>query len=88
MASSDDTPTLDLRDATDLYVALVAGVCTVGLTLALEFGVGVEVPFVYRLAPLVPYFGYVFTRGAGLSARAWMALIGVVTLGAFGFFAL
>ncbi|ELK50784.1 hypothetical protein D320_16385, partial [Haloferax sp. BAB-2207] len=28
----------------------------------------------------------VFSRGAALSARTWMALIAVVTLGTFGFF--
>jgi hypothetical protein len=86
MASSDDA-TLDLRDFSDVYVALVAGFCTVGLTLALEYGVSVSVPFVYRLTPLVPYFGYVFSRGAGLSVRAWSALVAAVTLGTFGFFA-
>ncbi|KAB1196156.1 MULTISPECIES: hypothetical protein [Haloferax] len=87
MASSDAAAAMDLRDRSDLYVALVAGLCTVGLTLALEYGAGVEVSFVYRLSPLVPYFAFVFTRGAALSTRAWMALVAAVTLGTFGFFA-
>ncbi|ELZ81456.1 hypothetical protein KU306_13270 [Haloferax larsenii] len=86
MASSDDTSALELRDATDLHVALVAGVCTVGLTLALKYGAGVEVSFVYRLSPLAPYFAYVFSRGAGLGGRTWMGLIVAITLGTFGFF--
>ncbi|WP_416839817.1 hypothetical protein [Haloferax sp. DFSO52] len=87
MASSDAAETMDFRDRTDLYVALLAGACTVGLTLALEYGVGADVSFVYRLSPLVPYFAYVFSRGAALSTRAWMAVIAAVTLGTFGFFA-
>ncbi|KAB1194153.1 hypothetical protein GJR96_12215 [Haloferax sp. MBLA0076] len=86
MASSDASA-FESLDYSDVTVALVAGLCTVGLTLALELGVGVDVSFVYRLVPLVPYFGYVFTRGAGLSVRAWSALIAAVTLGTFGFFA-
>ncbi|WP_411963550.1 hypothetical protein [Haloferax sp. YSMS24] len=87
MASSDAGAAMDLRDRSDLYVALVAGLCTVGLTLALEYGAGVDVSFVYRLSPLVPYFVYVFSRGVGLSARGWIGLIVAVTLGTFGFFA-
>jgi hypothetical protein len=86
MASSDAT-SFDSLDFSDLKVAVVAVVCTVGLTLALAYGVGVEVSFVYRLTPLVPYFGYVFTRGAGLSPRAWSALVVAVTLGTFALFA-
>ncbi|AFK19429.1 hypothetical protein E6P09_11640 [Haloferax mediterranei ATCC 33500] len=87
MASPDDAATHDLRDFTDVKVALVAGLCTVVLTLALKYGANVEVSLVYRLSPLAPYFAYVFSRGAALSARVWMALIAVVTLGTFGFFA-
>ncbi|ELZ95400.1 MULTISPECIES: hypothetical protein [Haloferax] len=86
MASPDDAATEQFRDLTDVKVALVAGLCTVALTLSLEYGVGIEVPFVYRLSPLAPYFAYVFSRGAALSARTWMALTAVVTLGTFGFF--
>ncbi|ELZ70464.1 hypothetical protein C5B91_06600 [Haloferax sp. Atlit-10N] len=88
MASSDDDATAEFRDLTDVKVALVAGLCTVALTLSLKYGAGIEVPFVYRLSPLAPYFAYVFSRGAALSARTWMSLIAAVTLGTFGFFAL
>ncbi|ELZ98782.1 hypothetical protein C440_00460 [Haloferax mucosum ATCC BAA-1512] len=87
MASTDDTAAHDLRDLTDVKVALAAGLCTVGLTLALKYGAGVDVSFVYRLSPLAPYFAYVFTRGAALSVRVWVGLIVAVTLGTFGFFA-
>ncbi|CQR49863.1 MULTISPECIES: hypothetical protein [Haloferax] len=87
MASSDDAATDEFRDITDVKVALVAGLCAVALTLSLEYGAGIEVPFVYRLSPLVPYFAYVFSRGAALSARTWMALTAVVTLATFGYFA-
>ncbi|WP_410764499.1 hypothetical protein [Haloferax sp. DFSO60] len=88
MASSDDAPDLSLRSSSDLKVALVAAACTVGLTLALQYGVGADVPLIYRLSPLAPYFVFVFTRGAALSERAWQLLIFAVSLVTLGVFAL
>jgi hypothetical protein len=68
----------------DLLVALVAAACTVGLTLSLRFGVGIRPPLTLRLAPMVPYFGYLFSKRSGplstLSPLDWIGGTVVVTL--------
>lgn len=80
--SEESAPTLAPTD--DLKLALVAAGCTVGLTLALQFGLGRDVSFLVRLAPLVPYFAHIFTRRLDLGAldtvRNWSALTVAVTI--------
>ena len=88
---TDDTPDEadgGLGAATDdLQVAAVAAACTVGLTLALRYGVGREVPFVYRIVPLAPYFLSLFVGRAVPddldTPRSWSALTVAVTLATF-----
>ncbi|WP_380676670.1 hypothetical protein [Salinigranum sp. GCM10025319] len=74
----------------DLLVAVVAAACTVALTLALRFGVGLQAPLLPRLSPLVPYFGYLFSKRSGplstLPTRAWIGATVVVTLLTFVYF--
>jgi hypothetical protein len=74
----------------DLVVALVAAACTVGLTLSLRFGAGVRPPLLPRLSPMVPYFGYLFSKRSGplstLSPLDWMGATVVVTLLTFVYF--
>jgi len=71
----------------DLRVAAVAAACTVGLTLALRYGVGRDVAFSYRLLPLGPYFLSLFVDRlplGGLDApRSWSALTLAVTAALF-----
>jgi hypothetical protein len=68
----------------DLLVALVAAGCTVGLTLSLRFGAGLRPPLLPRLSPMVPYFGYLFSKRGGplstLSTLGWIGATVVVTL--------
>jgi hypothetical protein len=73
----------------DLLVALVAAACTVVLTLSLRFGMGLRPPLAPRLAPLVPYFGYLFSKRSkplsALSALDWIGATVVVTLATFAY---
>jgi hypothetical protein len=68
----------------DLLVAVAAAACTVALTLALRFGAGLNPPLLPRLSPLVPYFGYLFSKRSGplstFSALEWIGVTVVVTL--------
>jgi hypothetical protein len=91
--STDEAETAagDLGAATDdLRVAAVAAACTVGLTLALRYGVGRDVAFVYRLLPLGPYFLSLFADRLPLDGldtpRNWSALTVAVTVGLFVYF--
>ncbi|SFR68974.1 hypothetical protein [Halogeometricum limi] len=81
--SDDSTAELPVPD--DLKLAAVAAACTVGLTLALEYGLSRDVSFLVRLVPLVPYFVYLFSRpvrsGKLDSVRNWSVLTVSVTLG-------
>ena len=74
----------------DLLVAVAAALCTVALTLSLRFGVGLRPPLLPRLSPLVPYFGYLFSKRSGplstLSALDWIGATVVVTLLTFVYF--
>ncbi|SFG79337.1 hypothetical protein SAMN04488063_2962 [Halopelagius inordinatus] len=84
-----EAATLDVPD--DAYVAAVAAVSTIALTLAFEYGVGADPPFLSRLAPLGPYFLSVFARGVDLgpvdTVRVWSLLTAAVTLSVFLFYA-
>jgi hypothetical protein len=68
----------------DLLVAVAAAACTVVLTLSLRFGAGLQPPLLPRLSPLVPYFGYLFSKRSGplstLSTLDWIGATVVVTL--------
>jgi len=74
----------------DLLVALVAATCTVALTLSLRYGAGLRPPLLLRLAPMVPYFGYLFSKRSGplstLSPRSWIGATVAVTLATFASF--
>jgi len=79
---------MDIPDAVvaDLRVAAVAAGCTVALTLALQYGLGVAVSPLLRLSPVAVYFGYLFlgkgsTGSAFENPRLWMLLTVVVTVG-------
>ncbi len=92
-AATDDSGAAadDLGVATDdLRVAAVAAACTVGLTLALRYGVGRDVAFTYRLLPLGPYFASLFADRIPLGGldtpRTWSALTVVVTAVLFAYF--
>jgi len=84
--AADTDPASDGFDAAtdDLRIAAVAAACTVGLTLALRYGVGRDVAFVYRLLPLGPYFLSLFAGRLPLGGldtpRTWSVLTAVVTL--------
>jgi len=72
--------------ATDLRVAAVAAGCTVALSLALRYGLGVSASPLLRLSPVAVYFGYLFlgkgsTGSAFENSRLWMVLTVVVTVG-------
>lgn len=74
----------------DLLVALAAALCTVALTLSLRFGAGISPPLVFRLSPLLPYFGYLFSKRSkplsALSPLDWIGATVVVTLTTFVYF--
>ncbi|AZH25232.1 hypothetical protein [Haloplanus aerogenes] len=79
---------MDIPDAVaaDLRVAAVAAGCTVALTLALRYGLGVAVSPLLRLSPVAVYFGYLFlgkgsTGSAFENPRLWMLLTVAVTVG-------
>jgi len=76
--------------AADIRVAAVAAGCTVALTLALEYGLGVAASPLLRLSPVAVYFGYLFlgkgsTGSAFENPRLWMLLTVAVTVGAAGY---
>ncbi|MFB6090734.1 MAG: hypothetical protein ABEJ97_06705 [Halobellus sp.] len=92
-ADADDTTDLPedaLAGAQDLRVAAVAAACTIALTLGLRYGLGRELPFVWRLVPLGPYFLSLFADrlvpGGLDTARNWSLLTVAVTLVAFAYF--
>jgi hypothetical protein len=72
--------------AADLRVAAVAAGCTVALSLALRYGLGVSVSPLLRLSPIAVYFGYLFL-GKGSTGSSfenpglWMLLTVVVAVG-------
>ena len=74
----------------DLVVALVAAACTIALTLSLRYGFGLRPTLLPRLSPMVPYFGYLFSKRSGplstIPTRSWIALTVAVTLGTFAYF--
>ncbi|WP_129115693.1 hypothetical protein [Halegenticoccus tardaugens] len=80
----DAAAELDITD--DLLVAGVAAGCTIALTAALKYGLGLDASLVARLAPLYVYFLYVFSRKGGPYGRydtpaAWSVLLVAVTAG-------
>jgi hypothetical protein len=90
---ADDDGNTGLSGATDdLRVAVVAAACTIGLTLALRYGVGREVAFAYRLLPLAPYFVSLFAGRVlpdGLDTpRTWSVLTAGLTTALFVYFGL
>jgi hypothetical protein len=75
----------------DLRVAAVAAVCTVALTLVLQFVFSLEVAVLPRLSPLFVYFGYLFfgkgdTGSAVERPLVWEALTVLVTLGTLAYY--
>lgn len=82
---------MDLSDARqDLGVAAAAALGAVALTVGLDLLGGVAVPTPARVAPLVVYFAYVFTRKGGPyssfdTPRNWTVLVVVVTVAAGGY---
>jgi len=83
-SDSDASPDAELPGTDDLRVAAVAAACTVGLTLALQYGLGREVSLVWRLLPLGPYFLSLFTKRLPLgeidTPRNWSLLTVAVTI--------
>lgn len=89
----DSTTETELSIPDDVWVALVAAVCTVGLSLVIRFVLGQSTSLLVRLVPIFPYFVYLFVKknadsGPLSSLWTWVALIVVVTLGILGFVAL
>ena len=77
----------------DLRVAAVAAVCTVALTLVLQFVFTLDVSVLPRLSPLFVYFGYLFfgkghTGSVVERPRLWEALTVLTTLGTLAYFLL
>lgn len=86
----DSTTDAGLSIPDDVWVALVAAGCTVGLSLALRFVFDQSAGFLLRLTPLWLYFGYLFVGtnadgGPLTRVRTWVVLIVVATLGALGY---
>jgi hypothetical protein len=84
-------PTGDVR--ADLLVAGVAAVATVGLTVALRFGVEPSVPAVPRLSPLGVYLLYLVLGKGETGSRAedprlWAGLSVLAAAVTFGYYAL
>ncbi|MFC7137086.1 hypothetical protein [Halobaculum litoreum] len=79
---------MDLDDAReDLTVAGAAAAGALVLTVGVDLLVGIAVSTPLRLAPLVVYFAYLFSRkggpyGAVDTARNWIVLVVLVTLAA------
>jgi hypothetical protein len=82
---------MDLSDARqDLGVAAAAALGAVALTVGLDLLGGVAVSTPARVAPLVVYFAYLFTRKGGPygsldTPRNWTVLVVVVTVAAGGY---
>lgn len=82
---------MDLSDAReDLGVAAAAALGAVALTVGLDLIAGVPVSTPARVAPLVVYFAYLFTRKGGPygsfdTPRNWAVLVVVVTVAAAGY---
>ncbi|WP_238993896.1 hypothetical protein [Halobellus captivus] len=88
--AQDARSAAELPGTDDLRVAAVAAACTVGLTLLLQYGAGREVPLLWRLLPLAPYFLSLFTKRVDLGGfdtpRNWSLLTIGVTLATFLYF--
>ncbi|MXR40906.1 hypothetical protein GRX01_06075 [Halobaculum sp. WSA2] len=82
---------MDLSDAReDLGVAAAAALGALALTLGVDLLAGVPVSTPVRLAPVVVYFAYLFTRKGGPygsldTPRNWTVLVVVVTVVAAGY---
>ena len=80
---------MDLEDAwADATVAAAVAVCTIAVTLVLEYVVAVEANPLLRMSPLSVYFVYLFTHKGlpeGLDQpRSWIALTVAVSIGVLG----
>jgi hypothetical protein len=89
----DSTTDTDLSIPDDVWVALVAAACTVGLSLILRFVLDQSASILVRLVPIFPYFIYLFVKknaedGPLSSLWTWAALIVALTLGVLGYVAL
>ena len=76
----------------DAVVAAVAAGCTVAFTLLTVYALDADVGVAVRMAPIVPYFAYLFTRQADLppafdSPRNWSLLTVAVTLALLAYYA-
>jgi hypothetical protein len=76
----------------DLLVAAAATVCTIALTLGVEFGLGRSIPIPSRIVPIVAYIAYLFVRkrevsGALGDVRTWIGLVVAATAVTFVFYA-
>ncbi|MFC6785903.1 hypothetical protein [Halobaculum halobium] len=82
---------MDLSDAReDLAVAGAAAVGAIALTLGLDLIAGIPVSTPARIAPVVVYFAYLFTRKGGPygsfdTPRTWTILVVAVTVAAGGY---
>jgi hypothetical protein len=86
----DSTPDAELSVPDDVWVALAAAACTVGLSLVLRFVFGQSVGFLVRLTPLWLYFAYLFVgknadSGPLAEVRTWLVVIVATTLGVLGY---
>ena len=77
---------MDLEDAwADATVAAAVAVCTVAVTVVLEYLLAIETNALLRISPLSIYFIYLFTHNRlpeGLDQpRNWIALTVVVGIG-------
>lgn len=79
---------MDFSDVSDdLLVAVVAAVGALVLAVGLDALAGVPTSTPVRLAPIVAYFAYLFTRKGGPYAavdtpRNWAILVALVTVAA------
>lgn len=78
------------RAREDVFVAAVAALGTVAVTLAVRFGGLADPGLLLRLAPLFVYFLYLFTRSALPDlpydiARNWALAAALVALAALGY---
>ncbi|MDS0298956.1 hypothetical protein NDI76_09375 [Halogeometricum sp. S1BR25-6] len=87
---SEESPPTSVP-ADDLKLAAVAAGCTVGLTLVLQFVLNRDVSSLVRLAPLIPYFAYLFAKrtevDALASVRNWSALTVALTVATLLYYA-
>ena len=89
----DSTTDAELSIPDDVWVALAAAVCTVGLSVVLRFVLDQSVGYLVRLTPLWLYFAYLFAgknadSGPLAEVRTWVVVIVAVTLGVLGYVAL